>query len=164
MRSVRVIVVERRSFRVLVGMKSWTKKLNVPGGRVDRGEPPRIAGLRELHEESGVKLEGAFLVGRAPWVGGAPGLLWELYLAFVDEPMLIPGPVPHSAHEVALSWGVRGHKWMSFAEIVQSRNMWNPYDWLVFPMLHEAALISGDTQLLTAMARTTSAWKTPLKL
>jgi 8-oxo-dGTP pyrophosphatase MutT (NUDIX family) len=162
-RSAKVVVVERRSFKVLVGMKSWTKGLNVPGGRVNRGEPPYIAGMRELYEESGIMLQkGALFVGRRPWVG-AQGQYWDVYVAFVDEPVPIPGPIPYYAHEVAVEWGVKGHKWMSFAEIMQSRPLWNPYEWQVFEMLRDYARGTGDAALTTAMLRTKSAWKKPLK-
>lgn len=162
-RSARVIVVERRTFKVLVGMKSWTKGLNIPGGRVNRGESPYIAGMRELYEESGVKLKkGGFLVGRRPWVG-SPCQYWDLYATFVDEPIPIPGPKPCHAGEVATDWGVRGHKWMSFAEILESRSLWDPYDWQVFPMLRDCARAHGDAALLSAMLGTKSARKTALK-
>jgi 8-oxo-dGTP diphosphatase len=36
-----------------VGRRHW----QLPGGRIDRGEPPTVACRRELHEELGVDLE-----------------------------------------------------------------------------------------------------------
>ena len=82
----------------------------LPGGRVDPGETPLVAALRELHEELGLELDEMTLLGRLDdyptrsgylispfvfWAGAAPDLVlnpaevdfvWRVPLAELERP------------------------------------------------------------------------------
>jgi 8-oxo-dGTP pyrophosphatase MutT (NUDIX family) len=54
------VLLTRRSARLRAHAGQWA----LPGGRVDHGEEPVAAALRELHEELGLELDRAALLGR----------------------------------------------------------------------------------------------------
>lgn len=72
----RVLVQQRAPDRAMAGL--W----EFPGGKVDPGETPEAALIRELHEELGVKVESACLApaGFASEVLGDRHLLLLLYI------------------------------------------------------------------------------------
>ena len=46
------------------GMRRHPGQWALPGGRIDAGETPEAAALRELHEELGLELDGSAVLGR----------------------------------------------------------------------------------------------------
>jgi ADP-ribose pyrophosphatase YjhB (NUDIX family) len=50
------VVLVRVGDELLLVRASYRPWLTVPGGRVGRGEPPRLAAARELHEEVGLRV------------------------------------------------------------------------------------------------------------
>lgn len=77
LRAVRVVVRDDNDVllvRHTYGSHAW----GVPGGRINRKEDPVDAGERELHEETGIKLENAILQPGNPFhlVPYKRGELW----------------------------------------------------------------------------------------
>jgi ADP-ribose pyrophosphatase YjhB (NUDIX family) len=71
--TVAVFRVNEGEVEVLVGMRLWDPdkgKLALPGGHLKKGENPEIGALRELEEETGVKIMKAIQVlDRPPEIG-----------------------------------------------------------------------------------------------
>lgn len=105
--------------------RSW----ELPGGRLRRREDPEAAVRREMHEELGVELEGARLLGvvevagshkrtdlhcfTASVAGGAllrpdPGELAEVRWALPDAPPQPLGPDAAAVLELLRDGGARG--------------------------------------------------------
>ncbi len=64
----RVLVIVTHGDRVLLLRRSqhsklWPSKYNAPGGHIELGEDPHQAGLRELVEETGIRVEILHLRG-----------------------------------------------------------------------------------------------------
>ena len=53
---------------LLLIQTSYQDWRSVPGGRVARGEDPRIGAVRELREETGLRVEPAALVNLGTWL------------------------------------------------------------------------------------------------
>ncbi|WP_433324260.1 NUDIX hydrolase [Spirillospora sp. CA-294931] len=77
----------------------------LPGGRVDEGETPERAALRELHEELGLEVDPADLLGRLDDFPASSGFTITPVVVAVDEPgELRPSPDEvHSVHRVTLA-------------------------------------------------------------
>jgi 8-oxo-dGTP pyrophosphatase MutT (NUDIX family) len=66
----------------------WSGHLAFPGGRVEAGEDPLDAAIRETREEVDLALEPSWLVGRLDdlrTVGGRPGMVIRPFVFFAPE-------------------------------------------------------------------------------
>lgn len=108
--AVAVVVVEHESPGILLTKRASTLRAHggqwaLPGGRLDDGETPVDAALRELHEEIGLQLGDADVLGvlddyptRSGYVI-TPVVLWG-----GTSPVLEPNPNEvHSVHHVAFT-------------------------------------------------------------
>ncbi|GLZ08059.1 coenzyme A pyrophosphatase [Actinomadura sp. NBRC 104412] len=77
----------------------------LPGGRADEGETPEQAALRELHEELGMRVDPADVLGRLDDFPAASGFSITPIVVAPSDPGT-PRPSPdevHSVHHVSLS-------------------------------------------------------------
>lgn len=89
-----------RDGRLLAQQRAWPAdhagRWELPGGRVEPGEPPTAAVVRECLEELGVAVEPGRQVGAdVPLPGGR----WTLrvYAAAIPDPLATPRAVEHAA-------------------------------------------------------------------
>jgi 8-oxo-dGTP pyrophosphatase MutT (NUDIX family) len=76
----------------------------LPGGRLDDGETPVRAALRELHEEIGLRVRPADVLGRLDDFPAASGFAITPIVVAPDDPGQIhPNHEVHSVHQVELS-------------------------------------------------------------
>lgn len=76
----------------------------LPGGRLDDGETPVRAALRELHEELGLRVDPADVLGRLDDFPAASGFAITPVVVAPDDPGPIkPNHEVHSVHPVELS-------------------------------------------------------------
>lgn len=89
--TVAVFRLGEHDIEVLVGMRLWDPdkgKLALPGGHLKKGEAPEIGALRELEEETGVKLKTATLVlDRPPEIGRETRDVSFAALLETDQPL-----------------------------------------------------------------------------
>lgn len=95
----RVLLIVTHEDRVLLIRRSehkklWPGKYNAPGGHMELGEDPYAAGLRELVEETGVRVGEMRLRGLITAETGLPGsgILVFVFQAEALEPELRGGP------------------------------------------------------------------------
>jgi 8-oxo-dGTP pyrophosphatase MutT (NUDIX family) len=91
-------------------------QISLPGGRVDAGERPEDAAIREAHEEIGVSRDDVRIIGALStlWVVVSNHLLWpfvavadgrpEFTLAPREVEALIEVPVDHVTDATRLGW------------------------------------------------------------
>jgi 8-oxo-dGTP pyrophosphatase MutT (NUDIX family) len=77
----------------------------LPGGRLDDGETPVQTALRELHEEIGLQVDPAQVLGRLDDFPAASGFaITPVVVAVTDPGPILPSPDEvHSVHYVELS-------------------------------------------------------------
>ena len=68
---VSAVVLRDGDGRILVVRKRGTSKYMLPGGKIEAGESPAQAAVRELHEEVGAELEPNSLVFLGEWTAPA---------------------------------------------------------------------------------------------
>ncbi len=68
---VSAVVIRDAQDRVLVVRKRGTSKYMLPGGKIEAGESPAQAAVRELHEEVGAELEPDSLLFLGEWTAPA---------------------------------------------------------------------------------------------
>lgn len=68
---VSAVVLRDAAGRVLVVRKRGTHRFMLPGGKIEAGETPAQAAIRELHEEVGADLDPARLVLLGEWTAPA---------------------------------------------------------------------------------------------
>ena len=95
-----VIVVDELG-RFLVGLRSDTKTWGSPGGKVDIGETPLQAIMREAKEEAGITLQNLELIGTS--VTGYKNKMWVWLNFFCRN---FKGEIVHHVDNVA--WGEFG--------------------------------------------------------
>ena len=64
---VSAVVIRDEQGRVLVVRKRGTTRYMLPGGKIESGETPAEAAVRELHEEVGAELDLDLLVLLGEW-------------------------------------------------------------------------------------------------
>jgi len=110
MRSVAVVVEDPRG-RVLLLLRGPTDpwmplRWNLPGGRIERGESASEAGMRETHEEAGLRVYALSQLSQVTAPGG--GTLAVLYADYWDGRVrLLDGENSRSAwvpREIAWTW------------------------------------------------------------
>ncbi len=75
---------------------------NAPGGKIEAHEDPYEACLREVHEETGLRLQGVALRSVLTVITRTTGAQWLLFVFAADRP---PGPAgPVATDEGQLRW------------------------------------------------------------
>ena len=69
--TVSAVVLRDSDGRILVVRKRGTNKYMLPGGKIEAGESPAQAAIRELHEEVGAELEPESLTFLGEWTAPA---------------------------------------------------------------------------------------------
>ena len=75
---------------------------NAPGGKIEHDEDPYEACLREVHEETGIRLRKARLRAVLTVISRTTGAQWLLFVFIGDRPVGNPDPV--ATDEGALRW------------------------------------------------------------
>ena len=68
---VSAVVIRDRDGRVLLVRKAGTTRYMLPGGKIEIGETPALAAIRELHEEVGAVLDAEQLHFLGDWITAA---------------------------------------------------------------------------------------------
>jgi 8-oxo-dGTP pyrophosphatase MutT (NUDIX family) len=95
------VVLTRRSS----GLRSHTHQVSFPGGRLDRGEAPQAAALREAEEEVGIDPSSVEVIGRLARMRTAinPAPITPFIAVLPRRPELHPNPAEvERAYTVAL--------------------------------------------------------------
>ncbi|GAA5047858.1 8-oxo-dGTP diphosphatase [Thermocatellispora tengchongensis] len=97
--------------RLLLGFNRSRRYWELPGGMIDPGETPRHTAVRELYEETGLRIEDPSFAGYARFVL-APDRRAEyaaIYIAHLTGPPdAAPGVVPNDEISAIIWWdGVR---------------------------------------------------------
>ncbi|GHD10501.1 hypothetical protein GCM10008096_24120 [Zhihengliuella salsuginis] len=98
--------------------KRGTSKYMQPGGKLEQGESPARAAIRELHEELGLLFEADALVDRGLWKGAAanePGTALHAYVFDVAlaDAVRPAGSPPHDAGSVAVRAELEDAVWIA---------------------------------------------------
>jgi 8-oxo-dGTP diphosphatase len=81
---------------------------NAPGGKIESHEDPYDACLREVHEETGIRLPGARLRALLTVITQTTGAQWLLFVFTADRPPGAAGPIATDEGDLA---------WVTSAEI-----------------------------------------------
>ena len=88
---VSAVVIRDALGRVLVVRKRGTSRFMLPGGKIEAGETPAHAAVRELHEEVGAELDPASLVVLGEWTAPAANEPDHLVHGHIFEHPWVPG-------------------------------------------------------------------------
>jgi 8-oxo-dGTP diphosphatase len=75
---------------------------NAPGGKIEPHEDPYTACLREVYEETGLRLPQATLRAVITVITRSTGAQWLLFVFVADRPPALPDPI--ATDEGDLSW------------------------------------------------------------
>ena len=87
---VSAVVIRDELGRVLVVRKRGTTRFMLPGGKIESGETPAQAAVRELYEEVGAELDPASLVLLGEWTAPAANEPDHLVHGHVFEHPYVP--------------------------------------------------------------------------
>ncbi len=88
---VSAVVIRDGQGRVLVVRKRGTSRYMLPGGKIESGESPEQAAVRELHEEVGAELDLGSLVLLGEWTAPAANEPDHVVHGHVFEHPWVPG-------------------------------------------------------------------------
>lgn len=94
------ILLTRRGSHMSAHAKQWA----LPGGRIDEGETPLEAAMREIHEEVGLELDSSSLLGRLDDYPTRSGYVISPFVFWADEgvePVANPDEVA-SIHRISI--------------------------------------------------------------
>lgn len=74
----------------LLFIRHKERGIELPGGKIEKGETPLAAAVREVYEEAGASLREIHLIGQYILPNYKPELVKNIYVAEVEE--LIPHP------------------------------------------------------------------------
>jgi hypothetical protein len=87
---VSAVVIRDAQGRVLVVRKAGTSRFMLPGGKIESGESPAQAAVRELREEVGAELDAAALVLLGEWTAPAANEPGHLVHGHIFEHPFVP--------------------------------------------------------------------------
>jgi RimJ/RimL family protein N-acetyltransferase/8-oxo-dGTP pyrophosphatase MutT (NUDIX family) len=93
---VAAVVIRDEGGRVLVVRKRGTSRYMLPGGKIEKGETPAQAAVRELHEEVGADLEMTRLVLLGEWTAPAANEPDHVVRGHIFEHPIVPGLSPRA--------------------------------------------------------------------
>ena len=88
---VSAVVIRDEKGRVLVVRKRGTTRFMLPGGKIESGETPAQAAVRELHEEVGAELDANLLVLLGEWTAAAANEPDHVVHGHIFEHPWVPG-------------------------------------------------------------------------
>jgi len=97
-------------------------KFNLPGGKIDSGETPLMAALRELKEETGIKIDYANFFRKTI---KDDKIIYHFFYFSEKRP------------EVYLNNEHSSYKWVSFKEFIKKDTIYNKEEFLLFKQIYE---------------------------
>src|SRR3954471_20081881 len=150
------------------GLRAHSSQWALPGGRCDPGETPAAAALRELHEELGLRLSSAEVMGMLDSYPTRSGyLVTPVVMWGPDSAALVPNPDEvASVHRIALTQMMRPHAF-DFIRIPESDRRVIRYDhdghYIHAPtaaLLYQfSELLAGRITRVTELEQPVFAWK-----
>lgn len=96
-----VVAVDATSHSVLFGLNRWRGEYELPGGMIEEGESFMAAAVRELEEETAIRINSLELIGYARFELSQPKRE-ELAAVYY---VLLPDPQPRASQELqAFAW------------------------------------------------------------
>jgi len=108
---VAAVVLQDEVGRILVVRKRGTSRFMLPGGKIESGETPDQAAVREAHEELGAELDPMALTLLGEWTAPAANESGRTVHGHIYEHPWVPGVEPRSEIDETL--------WLHPAEIAR---------------------------------------------